>query len=177
VTSLEVARVGWTPGAAPGIVGAHATPVVPGGDASPCRPSALGDPGAGPDVSNPPGAIRPIPIRIRRILQGGFTATSADKVIYGWRQRGRPRHLNPGGLVGEVIAYLWEDDPDEAMIFLAGYLAELNLHHPDAGTYGKVGLDELLQGLHLCLPPGFDQIDALTEKARQDVPGHDGSPV
>ena len=99
---------------------------------------AVRDPAAG---RNPA-----IPIRVRRILQGGFIASSADRLIYGWRLRGRPHHVNPGGLAGDVIAYLWADDPDEAMVFLAGYLAELNLHHPDAGTYGKVALEELLDG-------------------------------
>jgi hypothetical protein len=128
-------------------------------------------------MTQPQGGIRPIPIRVRRILQGGFIASSADRLIYGWRQRGRPRHVNPGGLAGEVIAYLWADDPDEATVFLAGYLSEVNLHHPDAGTFGTVGLEELLDGLGLCMPPGFDELDALCAKARQDVPGHYGSPI
>lgn len=128
-------------------------------------------------MTQPQGGTRPIPVRVRRILQGGFIASSVDRVIYGWRQRGRPHHVNPGGLAGEVLAYLWADDPDEAMVFLAGYLAELNLHHPDAGTFGKVGLEELLDGLELCMPPGFVELDALRAKARQDVPGHYGSPI
>lgn len=128
-------------------------------------------------MTQPQGGTRPIPVRVRRIMQGGFIASSVDRVIYGWRQRGRPHHLNPGGLVGEVLAYLWADDPDEAMDFLAGYLADLNLHHPDAGTFGKAGLDELLDGLDLCMPPGFVELDALRAKARQDVPGHYGSPI
>ena len=128
-------------------------------------------------VTQPQGATRAIPVRVRRILLGGFTASAVDRVIYGWRQRGRPHHLNPGGLTGEVIAYLWADDPDEAMLFLANYLAELNLHHPDAGTFGTVGLDELLHGLELCLPPGFTEIDALRAKAKDDVPGHYGSSI
>jgi hypothetical protein len=128
-------------------------------------------------VTHPQGESRPIPLRVRRILQGGFIASSADRVVYGWRKRGRPHHLHLGALAGEVIAYLWADDPDEAMVFLASYLAELNTHHPDAGTFGKVGLDELLNGLPLCLPPGFDQFEALAAKARQDVPGHYGSPI
>ncbi len=110
-------------------------------------------------------------------MQGGFIASSANRVIEGWRRRGRPNHLHPGGLTGEVIAYLWADDHDEAMIFLADYLAELNVHNPDAGTFGQVSLEELLHGLNLCMPSGFDQLDALVAKAQQDVPGYYGSPI
>lgn len=129
-------------------------------------------------TTQPQGATRPIPLRVRRIMQGGFIASSADRVVYGWKQRGRPHHVNPGSsLTGEVIAYLWADDQDEAMIFLADYLAELNTHHPDAGRFGQVGLDELLHGLELCMPPGFDQLEAIRTKARQDVPGHYGSSI
>jgi hypothetical protein len=155
-------------------VAAHAHHADPAGDAARRSPS-LG--GSGRSVTQPPGATRPIPLRVRHILQGGFIASSVDRVIYGWRQRGRPGHVNPGGLTGEVIAYLWADDQDEAMIFLANYLAELNLHHPEAGTFGKAGLDELLHGLELCMPAGFDQLAALRAKAREDVPGHYGSPI
>jgi hypothetical protein len=130
-----------------------------------------------PDVTRPQGAVRPIPLRVRRILQGGFIASAADRVIYGWSQRGRPGHVHLGGLTGEVLAYLWADDPDEAMVFLADLLAELNKHHPQAGTHGQVGLDELLDGLRLAMPPGFDGLDALCTKAQHDVPGHYGSPI
>ena len=128
-------------------------------------------------MTNPLAGTRPIPLRIRRFMQGGFIASSADRVIYGWRQRGRPNHLHPGTLTGEVLAYLWTDDHDEAMIFIADYLAELNVHNPDAGTFGPVTLEELLRGLGLCMPPGFDELDALSAKAQQDVPGYYGSPV
>ena|ERR1700712_2120313 len=128
-------------------------------------------------ATQPPGDSRSIPHRVRRILLGGFIASSAGRVIYGWQQRGRPHHVNLGALTGEVLAYLWADDPDTAMVFLSDYLAELNMHHPEAGTFGKVGLDELLDGLSLCLPSGFDQLDALSAKARQDVEGHYGSSI
>lgn len=128
-------------------------------------------------MSNPLGDTRPIPFRVRRILLGGFIASSADRIIEGWRRRGRPNHLHPGSLTGEVIAYLWADDQDATMVFLADYLAQLNIHHPDAGTFGQVSLEELLRGLGLCLPMGFGELDALADKAQRDVPGLYGSPI
>lgn len=128
-------------------------------------------------MSNPMGATRPIPFRIRRILLGGFIASSAGRVIEGWHRRGRPGHLHPGVLTGEVLAYLWDEDQDAAMVFLSDYLAELNIHHPDAGTFGKVSLEELLRGLGLCMPMGFDDLDALAAKAERDVPDLYGSPI
>lgn len=128
-------------------------------------------------MSHPQGATRPIPLRIRRILQGGFIASAADRIIEGWGRRGRANHLHLGGLTGEVIAYLWADDHDEAMIFLADLLAQLNVHHPEAGTFGPVSLDELLRGLRLCMPRGFDELDALAVKAQEDVAEYYGSPI
>jgi hypothetical protein len=128
-------------------------------------------------MSNPMGGTRPIPLRIRRILLGGFIASSAGRVIESWHRRGRPGHLHPGTLTGEVIAYLWAEDQDAAMVFLSDYLAELNIHHPDAGTFGKVSLEELLRGLGLCMPMGFGELDALAEKAQRDVPELYGSAI
>lgn len=62
-------------------------------------------------------------------------------------------------------------------MFLADYLAQLNDHDEDAGVHGPVHLDEVLQGLRLCMPPSFNELPALTEKARREVPGYYGGPI
>ena len=124
-----------------------------------------------------PDLAAPMPRRVRRILQGGFASSSANRLLQSWQAQGRPNHVHPGGLFGIVLAWLWEDDHDEAMIFLAGYLAELNIHHPEAGAHGSVSLEDLLAGLRLAMPQGFDDLPELCAAARAEVAGHYGGPI
>ena len=123
-----------------------------------------------------PDLAAPMPRRVRRIVLGGFASSSAGRLLASWEAQGRPNHVHAGALFGTVLAWLWEDDRDEAMMFLAGYLAELNIHHEKAGVYGPVSLDALLAGLPLCMP-GFAELPALDAAARAEVPGHYGGPV
>lgn len=124
------------------------------------------------------GAERTIPLSIRRTLQGGFIKGHAGWLLESWKRNGgRPGYLHPRDPVGRVLAYLWNDDHDEAMIFIADYLAELNVHHELAGQFGTVSLGEVLDGLRLCMPPSFDQLKRLQAQALKDVPGYYGEPV
>ncbi|GAA4758225.1 hypothetical protein [Actinomycetospora chibensis] len=120
----------------------------------------------------------PIPSDIQRILVGGFAKSAATWLIGSWRLHGeRTTYLHPGDLFGRVLAYLWDTEPDEAMIFLADYLADLNVHNENAAIYGEVSLEEVLQGLRLCMPTNFRGTEALKRKARADVPEYYGGDI
>ena len=121
-----------------------------------------------------------MPFRVRRILQGGFASSSANSLLRNWGRpegRGRPSFVHPGDLFGIVLAWLWQDDRGEAMVFLADYLAELNVHNDQAGVHGAVTREQLLRGLELSMPRGFDDLAALSAMARDEVPGYDGGAV
>jgi hypothetical protein len=82
----------------------------------------------------------------------------------------------PGDPFGTVFAWLWEDDPDQAMVFLGDVMAVLRDHNPVADLSPPVTLDEILSGLRLALPSGFTGYDHVVDKARRDVPATTAAP-
>ncbi len=128
-------------------------------------------PQTGPDYT--------MPRRVYDTLKAGFTDSSADWLI---RQilHDRPdqehRVLHLGDPFGRVFAWVWKDDPDQAMLLLADYLAALRSHHPQAGDIDPpIRLDEVLSGLRLALPHDFGDYPAVVAKARREVRGYYGS--
>lgn len=97
---------------------------------------------------------------------------------YNGPARDRPTH--PGDGFGRVLAWMWSRDREEAMLFLAGYLADLREHHPLSDTVSpKVSLSELLTGLWLAWPPDVPEsvYDALVSYAKSHVASYYGRPV
>jgi hypothetical protein len=128
-------------------------------------------PQAGPDYT--------LPRRVYETLKAGFTASSADwliRQILRDRPGQEPRVLHLGDPFGRVFAWVWHDDQDQAMLLLADLLAELRNAHPRAGEINPpIRLDEVLGGLRLALPHGFDDYQAVVDKARQEVQGYYGA--
>jgi hypothetical protein len=83
--------------------------------------------------------------------------------------------MHPGDPFGTVFAWIWQDSPDQAMLFLADVLAALRDHNPVADLDPPVTLDELLSGLRLALPHDFTGYDQVVATARREVAGYYGS--
>jgi hypothetical protein len=127
-------------------------------------------PQTGPDYT--------LPRRVYETLKAGFTANSADWLIHQIlhdKPAAANRVLHLGDPFGRVFAWVWEDDPDQAMVLLGDFLADLRNHHPRAGDINPpIRLDEVLSGLRLALPHDFDDYPAVVAKARRDVQGYYG---
>jgi hypothetical protein len=108
-------------------------------------------------------------------MRAAFAVHSAEWITRAIQRN--PQHrdvLHPGDQFGTVFAWIWEDDPDQAMIFLADVMAALRDHNRVANLQPPVTLDELLRGLHLALPNSFTSYANVVEKARSDVEGYYG---
>jgi hypothetical protein len=116
-----------------------------------------------------------IPRRVYETLTSAFATHEAEWLT---RQiRDDPQHRNImhlGDPFGRVFAWIWNDDPDRAMFFLADYLAALRDHNPVADLTPPVRLDEVLHGLRLAMPDGFGDYDQVVSKARREVQGYYG---
>jgi hypothetical protein len=128
-------------------------------------------PQTGPDYT--------LPRQVYETLKAGFNASSADWLIRNVlhdRPGQSPRVLHPGDPFGRVFAWVWRDDPDQAILLLADYMADLRDHHPRAADIDPpLRLDEVLNGLRLALPHDFDDYQAVVSKARSEVPGYYGA--
>lgn len=69
-----------------------------------------------------------------------------------------------------MVAWLWGDQPDRAVTLLGEFLGMLR--GADDVTPPTVGVEELLRGLRIALPPDFPDAEyaALAERARAEVP-------
>lgn len=118
-----------------------------------------------------------LPRNVYRHLVAAFAAHSAEWITRMITKN--PPHrdaMHPGDPFGTVLAWIWEDDPDQAMVFLADVMTMLRDHNP-VEVSPPVTLDELLSGLRLALPNGFTGYDQLVEKARREVEDYYGGPL
>lgn len=123
----------------------------------------------------PAGQTVTLPRRVYQTLTSAFAAHSAEwltRQIQDEPQHRKVMHL--GDPFGLVFAWLWNDDPHQAMDLLAGYLAVLRDHNPVADLRPPVRLDEVLHGLRLALPHDFRDYDQVVARARSEVPGYYG---
>ena len=136
--------------------------------------SPAGDDGGMVEDSAPPVTL---PRPVYQQLKAGFAARSADLITRRLLRAtpGQVRVAHPGDPFGTVLAWMWADDPGQAMIFLADVLAGLRDHNQVADIDPPVTLDELLRWTRLALPHGFTDYDHVVAMARQDVPGYYGS--
>lgn len=119
-------------------------------------------------------AQRLVPDEIRERLLNSFTAREASLLIAGWRRDGYPGSVRPGDPFGTVLAWLWRDDPDRAVDLLGEFVAMLR--GADDVAPATLGVDELLAGLRMAVPPSFPdgEYAALVERARTEVRLADG---
>lgn len=87
---------------------------------------------------------------------------------------GQPRLVHPGDGFGRIMAWLWSQDRDRAMLLLADYLGELRQHqYLAAQITPPITLTEVLEGLPLAWPstPSAEKDCAeLADYARVQVP-------
>jgi hypothetical protein len=114
-----------------------------------------------------------MPARVYRTLRAGFTEQAAEWLTRQLQDtpRGRQRLIHPGDPFGRVFAWVWRQDPGEAMMMLADYLAVLRDHNLVADLDPPVRLDDILRGLRLALPDDIDEASygAMVAQARQQV--------
>jgi hypothetical protein len=117
-----------------------------------------------------------LPQRVYRQLVAAFATHSAEWITRMIQRD--PQHrdaMHPGDPFGTVFAWIWQDNPDQAMLFLADTLAALRDHNPVADLNPRVTLDELLRGMRLALPHDFTGYQQMVETARREVPVYYGS--
>lgn len=120
-----------------------------------------------------------MPKQVYETLKSGFLEREAE-----WLTRqllespAHQRSTHPGDPFGRVFAWVWHQNPDEAMMMLGDYLAMLRDHNRWGNPSPPVRLDDVLRGLRLALPHDFDEAsyDAMVAKARREVPIYYGDP-
>jgi hypothetical protein len=123
---------------------------------------------------------REVPWTVYKHLQGAFVAHWADWLLRYVEHLGgyKPGEtvLHPGDPFGTVLAWLWEDRPDQVAVFIADYMAELRVHNelvdPDKPL---IRFEDVLQSLRLALPGRFQDTEALVAHLRAEVPQYYGS--
>lgn len=119
-----------------------------------------------------------MPRRVYGTLKAGFTEHAAEWLSRRLRD-GPPgqRMMHLGDPFGRVFAWIWREDPDQAMLLLADYLAVLRDHNPVADLDPPVRLDDVLRGLRPALPHDFSEADyhAVVTRARREVQGYYGA--
>jgi hypothetical protein len=116
-----------------------------------------------------------LPRNVYKHLVAAFAAHSAEWITRAIMKNQAQRDvMHPGDPFGAVLAWIWEDDPDQAMVFLADVMAMLRDHNLVAQLSPPVALDEFLSGLRLALPSAFTGYDQLVEKARREVESYYG---
>jgi hypothetical protein len=131
------------------------------------------DGGMAEDPSPPVTLPRPV----YQQLKAGFAARSAEQITRRLLRdpAKQPRFAHPGDPFGTVFAWMWADDPGQAMIFLADVLAGLRDHNQLADLDPPVTLDELLSWMRIAMPHDFTGYDQVVATARREVPGYYGS--
>lgn len=114
-----------------------------------------------------------LPREVYESLKAGCTDGTADDLLSMLTRNGRNTVAHPGDGYGRVLAWMWGHDRDEAVLAIAGLLADLRVHRPGASEIDPpVSVDELLRGLRFCLPPGFDAYDELVTYTREHITGY-----
>lgn len=115
-----------------------------------------------------------VPRDVHSRLLAGFIASDADQIIRDGGQRG---DVMIGDGPGEVFAWLWESDRGQCMMSLAGLVAELRKHNPEAPE-PPIRLTDVLDALRLAFPHSFPtaEKEAFAAAARSRVPRYGSDP-
>jgi hypothetical protein len=103
-----------------------------------------------------------MPFHLYRRLLAGFGGHWARFAVRMMRERrDGERRLILAGVFGDVFAWVWEFDRDEAMLMLSDTLSSLRQcqddppYAPDEDEEPPITLDELLRAVALALPADF----------------------
>lgn len=116
-----------------------------------------------------------VPRRVLPHLLNGIVRDTARDTLELMKQPDwKPDNvIHLGDPFGLVLAWLWKSDPDLAVSVFADLMAQLR--HWDSLSTKSVTVDDVLEGLFLCLQGLTDQEQAaLTDRLRTDVPQHFG---
>lgn len=115
-----------------------------------------------------------LPIEIFDYLTSGFIRGTADDALRAQINQQvdggtNLRHL--GDPLGHVFAWIWNYDPERAMLFLADYLATIRAQHDQRRIPGPPPrLTDILHALRSALPYHLEEsYPAITAKAREGV--------
>lgn len=119
--------------------------------------------------------MREVPDRVYELLGGAFIEHEAHQVLREAEKQGgyRPGDVVPlGDPLGEVLAWLWETSPTEAMSLLGDFMAQLRHWDElaDRKAPNRIRLDDVLRFLPATMPEGFTDSRALVAQARREVP-------
>ena len=121
-------------------------------------------------------STREIPRRVYQLLRSGFVQHEAHDLLRGLRRDGGylPGDVvHPGDPFGTVLAWLWRDNPNEAVSLLGDFVAQMRKWDELAHSQNPaVRLDDLLETLPLALPGDFTdaETEALISRARSELP-------
>ncbi|MDV7193289.1 hypothetical protein [Mycolicibacterium fortuitum] len=110
-----------------------------------------------------------VPPRIQQRLVTGFVARTADLLV----RDAEPEHL---GIVavsdagGEIFAWLWRTNPDDAVLRMAELMAEIHIHHPTPRP--DITFEAVLAAFERAMPYDFthEEYSAFSAECRARVP-------
>lgn len=91
-----------------------------------------------------------IPPRIQELLLSAFVARAAQHIL---SDSDGTLGAVVGMAAGDVFAWLWGADPDQAVYRVADLMAHIHVHQPDANPALRFG--DVLDGLERAMPPDF----------------------
>jgi hypothetical protein len=109
-----------------------------------------------------------VPPRIRQRLLSGFVARAADHVL-------RDSNDKVGAVVddaaGDVFAWLWRTDPDQATLRMGDLMAEIHVHQPHANP--DISFDDVLAAFRAAFPHDVtdSEYTEFVNACRAQVPG------
>lgn len=88
-----------------------------------------------------------VPPRIRQRLLSAFVARAADHVIRDSEHMGT---VVVDDAAGDVFAWLWRTDRDQAVLRMGDLMSEIHVHHPESNPV--IGFEDVLAALRVAMP-------------------------
>ena len=109
-----------------------------------------------------------VPPAIRQQLLGSFVARTADHIL---KDSEGMTGAAIGTEAGEVFAWLWRTDPDQAMLRIADLMASIHARRPEASP--RIGFDAVLGAFRAAMPDDVTDREyvSFVDECRAQVPG------
>jgi hypothetical protein len=91
-----------------------------------------------------------VPPQIQERLLSAFTARAAQHIL---SDSDGTIGAVVGMTAGDVFAWLWRTNPDQAVYCIADMMADIHVHQPGANP--SLGFADVLDGLERAMPPDF----------------------
>ena len=108
-----------------------------------------------------------VPPRVRSRLLSAFAARAADHIIHDTARLGV---TVVDDAAGDVFAWLWKNDPDQAMLRMADLMAQIHVHDRNANP--NITFDDVLRAFQRAMPIDFptSQYQDFVAECRARVP-------